>query len=107
MREVLSGIGVCEGVVKGKVKIIKNITKLPGIEENSILVMPFFTPIISMAVSKARGIIADFGGKTSHAAVIAREFNIPCVVGVNNGSELLKNGQEVILDGKRGVVYEF
>lgn len=106
MEPILKGKGVCSGIVKGRAKIIKDITKVPEIEDGCILVMPFFTPIISMLVSKAKGIITDFGGITSHAAVIAREFSIPCIVGTNEASTKIKNNQMIWIDGEKGEIYE-
>lgn len=106
MEPILKGIGVCKGIVKGKAKIIKDITKAPEIEDGCILVMPFFTPLIAMSLSKAKGIITDFGGTTCHAAVIAREFNIPAVVCVNEATNKIKDGQLIGIDGEKGEIYE-
>lgn len=106
MKLILRGVGVCKGFAQGKVRILEDITKPLKIEEGCILVMPFFTPILSMLISKASGVIANFGGITSHAAVIAREFGVPCIVGVNNATKILEEGQLIYLDGEKGEIYE-
>ncbi|MBD3252285.1 hypothetical protein GF386_00965 [Candidatus Pacearchaeota archaeon] len=106
MAPLLKGKGVCSGIVKGRAKIIKDLTKIPEIEEGCILVMPFFTPIISLFLSKAKGIVTDFGGVTSHAAIIAREFSVPCVVGTDKASSKIKDNQIICIDGEKGEVYE-
>ena len=55
-------------------------------------------------MTKAAAIVTDSGGITSHAAIIAREFGIPCVVGTNNATFLLKNGDKVLVDAIEGQV---
>ena len=56
----------------------------------------------------ASAIVTDKGGRTSHAAIVSRELGIPCIVGANNATKILKNGQEVTVDasGEVGNVYE-
>jgi len=105
MELILKGIGACSGFARGKAKIVKDLTKIPEIEEGCILVVPFFTPILSMLISKARGIITDLGGITSHAAVISREFNVPCIVGVNEATTKIRDGQIICIDGEKGEIY--
>ncbi len=56
-------------------------------------------------MKKAGGIVTDFGGILCHAALISREFNIPCIVGTQNGMQKIKNGQKIIVDANEGVVY--
>jgi len=106
MKLILKGIGGCEGTSKGKVKIIKDIMKIPEIDKNCIIITPYFTPLITILLSKAKGLITDFGGITSHAAIVSREFNIPCIVGVNEATNVLKDSQEIFIDGKKGEIYE-
>ncbi len=57
--------------------------------------------------SKASGIITDEGGLMSHAAVLSREYKVPCVVGTKNATLLLKDGDLVELDAKKGIVKKF
>jgi pyruvate, water dikinase len=63
---------------------------------------PDFVPFMKMAGA----IVTDKGGVTSHAAIVSRELNIPCIVGTENGTQLLKTGQEYTVDSRNGVVYE-
>lgn len=102
---LLKGISASGGKVKGKVSVVKNPAKMGDIKENSILVTPFTTPLMVVAIFKASGIITDIGGITSHAATISRELGIPCIVGTKNATELLKDGMEVLVDGDEGFVY--
>ncbi len=106
MKLILKGVGVCKGSVKGKAKIITNMTEVPKVEEGTILIAPFFTPLMGIAISKAEAILTDFGGITSHVAVVAREFNTPCIVGLNEVTKIIKDGQMLHIDGEKGEIYE-
>jgi pyruvate, water dikinase len=63
---------------------------------------PDFVPFMKMASA----IVTDKGGITSHAAIVSRELNIPCVVGTENATQLLKTGQEYTVDSRNGLIYE-
>ncbi|HLN88770.1 MAG TPA: phosphoenolpyruvate synthase, partial [Candidatus Binatia bacterium] len=63
---------------------------------------PDFVPFMKMASA----IVTDKGGITSHAAIVSRELNIPCVVGTENATEMMKTGQEYTVDSRNGVIYE-
>jgi len=106
MKLLLQGIGVCKGTVTGKAIILKDLTNVPEIEEGYIIVTPFFTPLMSILLSKSKGILTDFGGVTSHGAIIAREFNIPCIVALNEATSFIKDGQMICIDGSKGEIYE-
>jgi len=106
MKLISKGQGICNGFVTGKAKIIRDISRVPEIEEGCILVLPFFTPLIAMLVPKSKAILTDFGGFTCHAAIISREFNIPCVVGLNDITSKIQDGQIISVDAGKGEVYE-
>ena len=63
-------------------------------------------PHFLLAIRRAGGIVTDLGGNLCHAAIVAREFNIPAVVGTQTATALLRDGQKVILDGNEGYIYE-
>lgn len=73
-------------------------------QKGEILVTTMTSPLMVSIVKKASGIITDEGGITSHAAVVAREFNIPCIVGTHGASSLLKTGDVVEPDGNKGKI---
>jgi len=102
----LKGITASPGIVEGKVLIIKNPAKPVEPKRGCIIVTTFTTPVIALALTEAAGIICEKGGLTCHAAIIAREFNIPCIVGVKNTLKRLKNNQTIILDANKGKIYE-
>jgi pyruvate,water dikinase len=106
MKELLKGVSASSGRVTGKVKLVKDVGKLPKIEEeNFILVIPFTTPLLVPIIMRCSAIITNFGGLTCHASIVAREFNIPCVVGTEKATEILKEGMEVVVDATNGIIY--
>ncbi len=62
------------------------------------------TPDVIIAMKKASAIVTDFGGLTSHAAIVSREFGIPCIVGTKSATQMLKDGDMVEVDAEEGVV---
>lgn len=113
-QSVLKGItGHTTGeVVSGKVKIIhtdyKNTEKMKKemaeMEQGQILVSQITAPELMPAIKKAKAIVTDIGGMLSHAAIISRELNIPCVIGTKNASEVLKDEDVVEVDADKGIV---
>lgn len=100
--EILRGTGCSLGCVSGKITIM-NEFKLPEKPLEIIVVKhtdPGWTPLFGLC----RGLIVENGGILSHAAIISRELNLPCVIGVKNATSLLKNGQNVIIDGSKGTI---
>ncbi|HEX5448133.1 MAG TPA: PEP-utilizing enzyme [Candidatus Saccharimonadales bacterium] len=92
----------CGGQAKGRVAIVNNPSDdfLAG----SILVCEVTTPDFVPLMQKAAAIVTDQGGILSHAAIVARELKVPCIVGTGNATKKLKNGQTVSVDADLGVV---
>ena len=106
MHELIKGITASGGEVTGKVKLLKNVGALPKIKgKGFILVIPFTTPLLVPIIMRCSAIVTDFGGLTCHAAIVAREFKIPCIVGTEKATEILKEGMEVIVDATNGIIY--
>lgn len=101
---LLTGKVACMGEVTAKVKIVNNIAQAGDFEEGCILVTTMTVPEITSALDKAVGIITDEGGVTCHAAIIAREYVVPCLVGTKNATSVLKDGMLVKLDCINGRV---
>ena len=74
------------------------------VEKGDIIVATMTTPDYISAMEKASGFITDEGGITCHAAIISREFNVPCIVGTVNATEKLRDGQIVEMDAYSGIV---
>ena len=87
-------------------KIIKDIEVIHLIEEGDVLVTEMTTPDFVPAMKKAAAIVTDKGGRTCHAAIVSRELGVPCIVGTETGTRVLRPNQEVTVDGAQGVVYQ-
>jgi len=93
-----------KGHAKGLVKIVKEEADLAKINSGDILVLEQGNAAIIKVMDKISGIITDHGGLTSHTALIAREHNIPCVIGVQTATRDIKDGQMVELDAETGTI---
>jgi len=100
----ISGELAYPGNVKGNVRIILNIKDAPQFQEGEILVTRITDPSYVSIMKKAKAIITDIGGITSHAAIVSRELQKPCVVGTKIGTKVLKDGDRVEVDAEKGVI---
>lgn len=100
----LKGISVGSGKITGKVKIILSKKDFVRFKPKMILVTkttdPEWTPLIIIA----KGIITDLGGRLCHAAIVAREFGKPAVIGTQEATKILKDGDLVEIDTERGII---
>lgn len=100
---MLVGVPISPGVVQGKVKVLQTAFEkklLPGEILVARVTDPGWTPLFIHAA----GIVLEIGGALQHGAVVAREYGVPCVSGVDNATTLLKDGQMVEVDGSNGMV---
>jgi len=102
---LVRGLGVSPGKGSGRVKIILDVKDISNFQEGDILVTKMTTPDWVPAMKISSGVVTDLGGKTCHAAIVSRELGIPCVVGCENATEILKDGQLVTVAGRRGLVF--
>ncbi len=102
---ILSGSPASEGVAEGYVKIVRQNDDFIHLNTGDILVIDRIIPDYILWMRKAAGIITNEGGVTSHAAVLSREFKIPCIVGTENATEILSNNDYVRIDGSSGQVF--
>ncbi len=102
-KPILSGIAVGEKIGKGKVHIIKDVSKIDEFKKGEVLVTRMTDPDWTSIMGMASAIITDEGGKTCHAAIISRELGIPCIVGTEKATKILKNGQMVTVDCSQGL----
>jgi len=106
-REVLvRGLGASPGVASGPVRIYSEEMSLDVVDKGDILVTKMTTPDMVPIMTRAAAIITDEGGMTCHAAIVARELGIPCIVGASSATTVLKEGQMVTVHGQMGVVYD-
>lgn len=102
---ILEGIGASPGIASGKVKIISSYGEAIGFRKGDVLVAKITDPSMVMAMSNSAAIICDIGGIGSHPAIVSREMGTPCVVNTKKATKILKNGDEVKVDGKTGKIY--
>lgn len=92
------------GIVTGKVRVLKDLADAASLEEGEILVTCATNIGWTVYFPKAAAIITDIGAPLSHAAIVAREFGIPAVVGCGNATTVLKTGDTVTVNGGKGTV---
>ncbi|MGX8219756.1 phosphoenolpyruvate synthase [Psychrobacter celer] len=106
---------LCEGrsigqrIGSGKVRIVTNLNEMDKVEEGDILVSDMTDPDWEPVMKRASAIITNRGGRTCHAAIIARELGVPAIVGCGNATELLVDGQDITAscaEGDTGFIYE-
>jgi len=102
----LSGIGASPGTVSGAVSVVEKLDNLDKVGEGDIIVTEMTTPDMVPAMKRAAGIVTDHGGMTSHAAIVSRELGVPAVVGTDDATSRLRDGQTVTLNGEMGTVEE-
>jgi len=103
---IVSGLGSSPGIASGKARIVKKLDQLDKVGEGDIIVTEMTTPDMVPAMKRAGGIVTDEGGMTSHAAIVSRELGVPAVVGANDGSTTLADGQTITIDGDKGTIRE-
>jgi pyruvate,water dikinase len=103
---LLSGAPASPGVANGPVKIVPDPSQIDKVLEGDVLVAEMTTPDFVPAMKRATAIVTDRGGRTAHAAIVSRELGIPCVVGCEKATAILKDGQVITVDGGNGKVYD-
>ncbi|HLC30034.1 MAG TPA: phosphoenolpyruvate synthase [Dehalococcoidia bacterium] len=103
---LISGSPASPGVRSGPVKAIFDVNQIDEVKDGDILVTVSTNPDFVPAMKRAVAIVTDKGGRTSHASIVSRELGIPCIVGTENGTKVLKSGQIVTVDGTLGKVWE-
>jgi pyruvate,water dikinase len=102
---LLTGAAASPGVASGPVKIVPDPSQIDKVMAGDILVAEMTTPDFVPAMKRAAAIVTDRGGRTAHAAIVSRELGIPCVVGTEKATAILKDGQVITVDGTNGKVY--
>ncbi|MCR4277360.1 MAG: PEP-utilizing enzyme [Candidatus Roizmanbacteria bacterium] len=101
---LLKGTPASVGIVEGIVKVVNN-PFYPNFNKGDILVTEMTDPRFIQLMKKSSAVITDIGGQLCHAAITAREFMIPCIVGTKNGTIILKNGQKILVNADEGKIY--
>lgn len=106
---------LCEGrsigqrIGSGKVRIVENLNEMDKVQEGDVLVSDMTDPDWEPVMKRAAAIVTNRGGRTCHAAIIARELGVPAIVGCGNATEVLTDGQEITVscaEGDTGFIYD-
>jgi pyruvate,water dikinase len=100
---ILKGIAIGNQITAGRVRVIRDVEKIQEFQPGEILVTEMTDPDWEPIMKIAKGIITEKGGRTCHAAIVARELGIPAVVGVTGALEKLKTGDEITIDNSQGL----
>lgn len=104
MPTILTGVGASTGVIQGPARLIHGPDEFGRFQTGDVLICrttdPAWTPLFGMASA----VVTQTGGMLSHAAIVAREYGIPAVLGVRDALETLVDGSQLAVDGARGTV---
>ena len=106
---IVSGKSVGQKIGAGTAKVIKDVSEITNIKTGDVIVTDMTDPDWEPVMKIASGIVTNRGGRTCHAAIIARELGIPAIVGCNNATELIRNNTQVTVscgEGNEGRVYK-
>ncbi len=104
--ELIRGLGASPGVGSGIVKVVHSMEDLPKVQKGDILVTAMTSPDMVPAMRRAAAIVTNEGGITCHAAIVSRELGIPCIVGTENITDLVRDGDKITVDASNNVVYK-
>jgi pyruvate,water dikinase len=100
----LHGFAASPGVVEGIARVLKTANDIGEMREGEILVCPVTNPSWGPVFGKIKATVSDIGGTMSHAAIVAREYGMPAVVGTGSATKRIQTGQRLRVDGDSGVV---
>lgn len=104
-RGKIKGDGIYGGKVVGRAKLIKyRSSKYIDLKEKVILVTEMTSPDFVIIINKIKGMVTDKGGRLCHAAILAREFGIPCIIGTKMATKVINNNDLIELDADLGTV---
>jgi pyruvate,water dikinase len=101
---LLNGTSGSPGMARGRAKIVHDVSEFGKLQAGDVLVAPVTNPAWTPLFQRAVAVVVDTGGSASHAAIVAREYGVPAVMGTMNGTTILKDGQWIEVDGSRGLV---
>ncbi|MGQ0847417.1 MAG: PEP-utilizing enzyme [Sporichthyaceae bacterium] len=101
---VVQGIPGASGSAEGRARLVLGVEDLDLIEDGDVLLATHTGPAFNLVLPQLAGLVTDRGGMLSHAAIVAREFGIPAVVGCANATTVIPNGARIRIDGDTGTV---
>jgi pyruvate,water dikinase len=98
------GYAASPGVAEGVARVVRDVNEIGTVEQGEVLVCSVTAPSWAPVFPKISAAVSDIGGMMSHAAIIAREYGLPAVVGTGHATKQIKTGARVRVDGDNGVV---
>jgi pyruvate,water dikinase len=99
---LVRGIGVSAGTFEGIARVVNEVNGFARLQQGDILVTRATTAAFNVVLPLLGGIVTDRGGTLSHAAIVAREYGIPAVVGSRSATQIIPDGARIRIDGTRG-----
>ena len=100
----VAGLPVSAGTYVGRAVVVRDVADLGSVRAGDVLVAPNTGPAFNLVLPLVGAIVTDRGGLLSHAAIVAREFGVPAVVGCSDATQVIRDGDRVRVDGETGVV---
>jgi len=100
----MHGVPASAGVVEGVARVLHDVNEIGSLREGEILVCPVTAPSWAPVFGKIKAAVSDIGGAMSHAAIVAREYGMPAVVGTGDATKRIRTGDRIRVDGDRGTV---
>jgi pyruvate,water dikinase len=100
----IRGFAASNGVVEGTARVVRSVEEIGRLRDGDILVCQVTNPTWSPVFRKISAAVSDIGGSMSHAAIVAREYGLPAVVGTGTATRRIRDGQRIRVDGGRGIV---
>jgi pyruvate,water dikinase len=100
----IRGFAASSGIAEGTARVVKSVQEIERLQQGDILVCQVTNPTWSPIFQKIAAAVSDIGGSMSHAAIVAREYGLPAVVGTGQATSRIRDGQRIRVDGSRGIV---
>lgn len=100
----IDGYAASPGIVDGVARVVRDVNEIGTVQQGEVLVCPVTAPSWAPVFPKISAAVSDIGGMMSHAAIIAREYGMPAVVGTGHATKRIKTGDRVRVDGNNGTV---
>jgi pyruvate, water dikinase len=98
------GYAASQGVTEGVARVLTSVNDIGQIRDGEILVCPVTAPSWAPVFGKIKAAVSDIGGTMSHAAIVAREYGMPAVVGTGHATKRIRTGDRIRVDGNTGTV---
>jgi pyruvate,water dikinase len=102
--DAVTGYAASPGVVEGVARVVRNVDEIGSVQPGEVLVCPVTAPSWGPVFPRIAAAVSDIGGMMSHAAIVAREYGLPAVVGTGHATTVIRTGDRVRVDGDAGRV---